>query len=246
MRRFRLSLLCFFILILCYNSSAATIHGTVYDIGLDQVTNAAVEINTTPVQFMVAKNASYYFSVPIGTYVISAKKISKNSIDAAAEENITIKQNSDYIIDLILFPDVSLDSDISDDGLRDSFLSYNRYNNGIYIAIAVMFILAGILYLHYRKISERAPVRKEKEENLNKNEVDVDFQIKEESKIEENELDRIVEIIKKEGGRATQKEIRKQIPLSEAKISLMIAELEHKGVIEKIKKGRGNIIILKK
>ena len=60
------------------------------------------------------------------------------------------------------------------------------------------------------------------------------------------DLNDVIDIIKKEGGRTTQKDIRKQIPLSEAKISLMIAELEHKGVIEKIKKGRGNIIILKK
>ena len=62
----------------------------------------------------------------------------------------------------------------------------------------------------------------------------------------EKDLNKIVEIIKEEGGRVTQKEIRKQIPLSEAKISLMVAELGHKGVIQKIKKGRGNIIILKK
>ena len=34
--------------------------------------------------------------------------------------------------------------------------------------------------------------------------------------------------------------------MSEAKISLMIAELEHKGLVEKIKKGRGNIVVLKK
>ena len=56
----------------------------------------------------------------------------------------------------------------------------------------------------------------------------------------------ILKILIQEGGRTTQKGIRKQIQLSEAKISLMIAELEHKGIIEKIKKGRGNIIILKK
>jgi len=71
--------------------------------------------------------------------------------------------------------------------------------------------------------------------------------IREEStKTEEGDLEQITNILKQEGGRATQKDIRKQIPLSEAKISLMIAELEHKGVVEKIKKGRGNIIILKK
>ena len=59
-------------------------------------------------------------------------------------------------------------------------------------------------------------------------------------------MEHLIKIIKREGGRTTQKYIRKQIPLSEAKISLMIAELEHKGIIEKIKKGRGNIIILKR
>ena len=53
-------------------------------------------------------------------------------------------------------------------------------------------------------------------------------------------------MLKEEGGRATQKAKRKEIQLSEAKISLMIEELEHKGIVEKIKKGRGNIIILKK
>ena len=43
----------------------------------------------------------------------------------------------------------------------------------------------------------------------------------------------------------TQKDIRKSIPFSEAKVSLILADLEHTGKIEKIKKGRGNIIILK-
>ena len=57
--------------------------------------------------------------------------------------------------------------------------------------------------------------------------------------------DRVLKIIKEEGGRSTQRDIRKKIPLSEAKVSLMISELEAKGKIQKIKKGRGNIIVLK-
>ena len=59
-------------------------------------------------------------------------------------------------------------------------------------------------------------------------------------------LDDIINIVKQHGGRTTQKEIRSQIPLSEAKICLMIAELEESDVLKKIKKGRGNIIILNK
>ncbi|MFC1769333.1 helix-turn-helix transcriptional regulator, partial [Nanoarchaeota archaeon] len=54
------------------------------------------------------------------------------------------------------------------------------------------------------------------------------------------------EKFKKEGGRTTQKDIRKNFPQSEAKVSLMVTDLEHKGYLEKIKKGRGNVIILKK
>lgn len=59
------------------------------------------------------------------------------------------------------------------------------------------------------------------------------------------DLDALMSFIRKEDGRTTQKDIRKQFPLSEAKISLMIAELEDKGLIKKIKQGRGNIIVLK-
>jgi len=62
---------------------------------------------------------------------------------------------------------------------------------------------------------------------------------------ERTDLDNLIKIIKDNDGRITQKELRKHFPLSEAKVSLMITELESKGKIEKIKKGRGNIIILK-
>ncbi|MBW3003954.1 hypothetical protein KY337_05290, partial [Candidatus Woesearchaeota archaeon] len=55
----------------------------------------------------------------------------------------------------------------------------------------------------------------------------------------------VLEFIKQREGRVTQKEIRKEFPSSEAKISLVLTELQQKGRIEKIKKGRGNIIILK-
>ena len=65
--------------------------------------------------------------------------------------------------------------------------------------------------------------------------------------VEENdELDDVLNLIKKEGGRITQKNIRKNLGLSEAKASLIITELEHKEIVKRIKKGRGNIIILQK
>mgnify|MGYP000167908787 CR=1 FL=1 len=59
------------------------------------------------------------------------------------------------------------------------------------------------------------------------------------------DLKKIVNFIYKQGKRTTQKEIRKHFPFSEAKISLMLTELEHKGLIEKFKKGKSNVIKLK-
>jgi uncharacterized membrane protein len=43
--------------------------------------------------------------------------------------------------------------------------------------------------------------------------------------------------------RLTQKDIRRKIPYSEAKISLVLSDLEAQGIIRKIRKGRGNIIV---
>jgi uncharacterized membrane protein len=57
------------------------------------------------------------------------------------------------------------------------------------------------------------------------------------------DLRELYDLILKKGGRTTQKEIRKDAKYGEAKVSLMLADLEDRGLIKKIKKGRSNIII---
>ena len=42
----------------------------------------------------------------------------------------------------------------------------------------------------------------------------------------------------------TQKELREMVNIGEAKVSLVVSELESYGLIKKIKRGRGNILIL--
>ena len=65
------------------------------------------------------------------------------------------------------------------------------------------------------------------------------------TELDEDLTEKVLDFIKKNNGRVTQKEIRKNFAYSEAKISLVISELEHKNKIEKIKKSKGNIIILR-
>ncbi len=55
----------------------------------------------------------------------------------------------------------------------------------------------------------------------------------------------IVQILKERGGRCTQKELCSKMAYSKAKVSLMVTDLEDRGMIKKIKKGRGNILVLK-
>ena len=43
----------------------------------------------------------------------------------------------------------------------------------------------------------------------------------------------------------TQKDLRARLNCSEAKVSLMITDLEDRGLVHKVKKGRGNIILLR-
>ena len=215
-------------------ADAATIYGTVYDLSLNKVNNARIEINTAPNQFMIAKNGTYSFNVPNGNYAIKAQQMQKNSVIAAAEENITIKQTGSYVLDIILFPDI--EEGVEDIGIEVNGIEEN--NSKLFIGSWILALIAAAIYFIFRKKNKNAKEKNSVIENksgIEKTPVTGDF-----------DINRIVEILKKEGGRATQKDIRKEVPFSEAKISLMIAELEHNGIVEKIKKGRGNIIILKK
>ena len=157
----------------------------------------------------------------------------KESVTASSQENITVKQDGSYVLDLILFPEIEEGVGNMDVNIDENLIESGKDDSAIWLVIFLALIMSlAISFFYYKR------VKKDRETGTSNK--------KAEESYEDNDLKNMVGMIKSEGGRTTQKEIRKQIPLSEAKISLMIAELEHKGTIEKIKKGRGNIIILKK
>lgn len=214
-------------LVLLDSCLAATIHGTVYDEGLDVVKDAIVEVDSTPKQREVAKDGTYSFTLPEGTYTITIRYNGQS-----AEEKIVIETDGDYILDLFLFPDFEEDelvTEAEEINIEDEYLEEEK-NNTILIILGLATIL-GLAAITYYSLKQKKPKIKSGIEDI---------------KEEEDETKKYLEFIKKQGGRTTQKEIRKNFPMSEAKISLIITELEHKGKIQKIRKGRSNIIILKK
>lgn len=209
------------LILLCVNLVAgATLHGTVYDPFLNPQPDARVEINTEPKQVYISKQGDYSFEVSEGDYSIRVEYFEDGSLIYAVTETISIVSNGDFVLDLILFPEFEEEEiDIVD------FPDHEKdYSLHALAALVIVIVLVGVLVAYsYKKVSRM---------------VNQDFP---DDDISAN----VLEFIKQRQGRVTQKEIRKEFPSSEAKISLVLTELQQKGRIEKIKKGRGNIIILK-
>ncbi len=220
------------LLLLCINIAyAAELKGTIYNSQLEVQKDVIIEINTEPRQSIVSKGGAYSFNVPIGEYTLTASHYYGKELDLSAEETISVSAEGSYILDIILFDVLE-----ADEPLEDLDITSGLEGNGtawyLGILFLILLLIAVVLALRF----------------VRKNAVKAQEHIKKEfagsGEAIGNDLEKIISIIKAEGGRTTQLEIRKRIPLSEAKISLMIAELEHKGIVKKIKKGRGNIIIL--
>ena len=223
---------------------AAIIHGTVYDTSLKKIKDAVVEINTKPEQRLVAVNGEYSFNVPKGEYIIKARYLTDDLVDLKTEEEVTVDEEGDFVFDLFLLPEVE---DINETDV--DFENLDIYDNGVngkFIILIVIISVIGILVLLYVLFPKKFRIKEIKSEDTEiKNDVK-DEKIENTTYSENEDTEKVINILKKEGGRVNQKDLRKLLGMSEAKMSLLIAELEHKNKVEKIKKGRGNIVILKK
>ncbi len=220
------------IILILPNVYSATIQGTIYDLELNKINDVIIEINSQPKQTIVSKNSTYLFNVPPGDYVIIARQKSQ---DLSTKELVKIKQEGVYAIDLILIPNFESAQELwnsTEQNELDEFLDDGENDKYIYQIVLALFII-GFLIVAGFYINKKWKRR-------NKSEL-------KENKDEKNDAltQKLISFIKKQDGRVTQKDIRKQFSYSEAKISLIITELESKGILKKIKKGRGNIIILK-
>ena len=58
----------------------------------------------------------------------------------------------------------------------------------------------------------------------------------------DEDMRKVLQALESNEKRATQKELKGMLRFSDAKLSLIIAELEEGGYVKKFKRGRGNII----
>jgi uncharacterized membrane protein len=224
---------------------AATLHGTIYQWSdfENPLKGAIVEVNSTPSQYVVSTNGTFSFNLSPGNYIIKAKYYRNNILEFTAEDEILIDREGDYVHDLLLFPPTELENQYLGDINLTSDLESKSDSNQIYYIITLIatFIVFAVLFiLYWMRKKKNKPIEEGVQESI---EIPPENFAKTEIAELPEDLSEIYELIMKKGGRVTQKDLRKEVKYGEAKVSLMIADLENRGLVKKIKKGRANIII---
>ncbi|MGM5482384.1 MAG: helix-turn-helix transcriptional regulator [Nanobdellota archaeon] len=200
---------------------ATVLRGDVYDPGLNKISNVVIVVNSDPVQRYVVKNGSYKFELPPGQYKLSARSFDDDRESLGTDVAVTIKKEGSFVSDLVLKKmNESSVVDFDDIKKNESFSHFLEFPISL-LAVAILVAIAFLLW----KISSKQRSK------------DSDWGYG----FDEN-TNHLLDIVKSEK-RITQKDLRARFDLSEAKISLIISELEKKGIIKRVKKGRGNIII---
>lgn len=237
-----LSLASSLIFLLLLNLAAATtLTGTIYNEQLEPETNVLVEIGT---ERFLARDGTYTFELPPGSYLITAQKE-----EVVITEEVKVG-GEEFIFDIFLIPGLEDEDDLWRDTEEELFEEEDGWSAWLPARLKWQYIIAALivifsLYRFFKFRKKYGPLgqfrRRMKEEAKKTIE-----QHKEELAREPDYLDKALEIIRKHDGRLTQKELRKEmLYISEAKVSLILTELEHKGLVERIKKGRGKVIILR-
>ncbi|WMW26068.1 hypothetical protein RE474_04925 [Methanolobus sediminis] len=237
-------------------SETATVHGVAYEWStLSPLDNVIIEVNSTPIQSIVAKYGMYSFELPEGSYCITASYYVNGDLTCYDEENITITDEGNYVVDLLLVP---------------SYLNNSTEEPASYVYsmssshLLILFVLIVLLLLVSLFFKVRGP-GSSNPESVNKKNVPNGFSNKaakgnshtpfhgnriqpiarNQSLMDmSSDHQEILDIIRSAGGTISQKELRRYLSYSEGKASTILVDLEKRGLIRKVKKGRGNILFL--
>ena len=211
----------------------ATVHGTVYDFwSYTPLENIEIKVysDSTLHSTVISTDGNYSLSLQPGSYEIVARYYQHMTLVYEDEENITLQQNDNVALDMIMFP-VEADENLESLDITPDSDETGAALPWLGIAIGLIILVIGVVVFYNRKIMGMV----EKETSAPATKV---VGVPE-------ELQEVLDVIKAGGGRVNQLELRQKLPWSEAKVSLMISDLEDRGLVRKIRKGRANIIVLK-
>ncbi len=196
--------------------SAAFVHGDIYGPGMQKMNNTMIRVEGSYSYAMASEGSEYSFFLPEGDYKISASGYGTGGdLESYAEENVRVG-GEDQRIDLVMRP-----------AFRTEFLLYG--------AVVLLFFAVAMAFLW--KDKQKAP-----EPRMPLMEAAIPEKREEKPVKLDEDMKKILQALESNEKRATQKELKEMLHFSDAKLSLIIAELEEGGYVKKFKRGRGNII----
>lgn len=244
----RFVLLIIIVASLIMGAQAVKVYGNIYEWSdLEKpLKNVIVEIeeNATRVQYKVSNDGAYSFDIAPGSYILRAKYYVNNILEFSGEEKLQIdKSNESRNLDLLLFPPTDLDYEYLGDINLTGELEIKEPDVSNYFSFIVIVFLIAIIFLFFSWKMKRKPIIPVQNEIPEEPRGHSTISIENKTNELPEDLRVLYNMILIKGGRTTQKEIRKDAKYGEAKISLMLTDLEDRGLVKKIKKGRSNIII---
>jgi uncharacterized membrane protein len=253
----RMGFFCIAMLFFSQSVWGATISGVVYDgLTLEPQENSILTINTSPIQTKVSKDGSYSFTVENGEYLLEAEYRENGVVTQRAQRNVSIAQDGTFTIDIILLPEIG---NVPDDPLPGEEKEATIFDQiiagpgGWLLLMLLVLAATGYSIWNVHRNTRRATGREhatekhehsaEKNEEKEKEKMDEKMIEHEKEKLDEY-AEEVIEHMKRGGNRLTQKELRGMMNIGEAKVSLVVSELEEEKIIKKIKRGRGNILVL--
>jgi uncharacterized membrane protein len=218
----------------------ATVHGTFYDLWtFTPLENIVIEVYSDSALRMqtISADGTYSLSLSPGDYTIMGKHYYGSLLVSDAQENATLQPNDNITLDLIMFPTFEENElpENYDNTIAEEWGEAGTTWWPILGATLALVLLGAVAAFYYLKILPKKKLGMKKVEGAPSVKV-VGLP---------DDLREVMDAITESGGRINQVELRQKLPYSEAKVSLMVADLENRGLVRKIKKGRGNIIILK-
>jgi len=188
---------------------------------------------------LVTQNAdsfifSYNYGIKDPTNKLNVKLILPEGTGLINAEDITPYYPSDAKISSLFGRRTALEWEIVDPSLGKTYNFNTNYEDigsstqvVTYMYVAIAIVLASVLFVFFKNKSTKTASAKRVFSVLKKDEK------------------KVIDIILEKGDNCKQRDIVKITDFSKAKVSRIIVDLEERGLIEKIRKGRTNRIILK-
>jgi len=192
----------------------AYVYGDIYSQNLEKINKTMIRVEGSFSYALVTDRGNYSFFLQPGDYTIHASSFDEaGTLVLFCEEKIAVG-DSDQRLDLVLKPADNL-----------WYLPY----------LAALVLVGAVFVWANRYWGGRVPPAKDEQREAPVLKPPQSYVLDEDAK-------KVLSLLESFENRATQKDLKDALGFSDAKLSLILSELESMGKIKRFKRGRGNVV----